>query len=51
MKNHGKCEKTQGYQACNNWSKKELFGIRTKQNNIQQSIIIQQNVSMKIYEQ
>ena len=29
-KNHEKCEKTLRYQACNNWSKKELFSVRTK---------------------
>ena len=28
--NYGKCEKTQGYQVCNNWSRKELFSLRTK---------------------
>ena len=29
-KNHGKCEKTQRYEAGNNQTKKELFGTRTK---------------------
>ena len=28
-KSHGKWEQTKKYQACNNRSKKELFGIRT----------------------
>ena len=29
-KNYGKCEKTYRYHVCNNPSKKELFGVRTK---------------------
>ena len=27
---HRKCEKTQRYQICNNWKKKQLISIRTK---------------------
>ena len=33
-KNHGKCEKTQRYEATNNQTKKELFGTRTKLSHI-----------------
>ena len=29
-KNYGECEKTQRYQNCHNWSKKELLSPRTK---------------------
>ena len=29
-KGHRKCEKTQRYQICNNWKKKQLINIRTK---------------------
>ena len=29
-KNYGESNETQRYQACNNWSKKGLFGSRTK---------------------
>ena len=29
-KKYEKCEKSQRYQTCNNWSKKELFSVRTK---------------------
>ena len=29
-KKHGKCQKTQGYQTCNDSNNKELFSIRTK---------------------
>ena len=30
LKNYGKIEKTLRYQTYNNWSKKKLFGIKTK---------------------
>ena len=30
LKNHRKCEKTQGYQTCSNRKEKKLFGVKTK---------------------
>ena len=46
------CEKTQSYQTCNNWKKKELFSIRTKlpQNNFFENLLATEMEKAHTYE-